>query len=81
MRATKQATDLEYWANAREYWRGRAEAWFMESAKATGAWAATVAENEKKANARAFAAELAWQEAQGLIECYTGRKNPLWATQ
>lgn len=76
MRPTKQETDLEFWANARAYWAQRVEEWFLLTAKDASGFAAAQEENARK---RLFVAELAHQEAQGLITVYSGRKNPGWA--
>lgn len=75
MRPNKEQSDLEFWSKAVQYWTERAEFWFLASAKDSDP---SVEINEKNARQRKFQAELAFQEAQGLIEVYTGRAKPSW---
>ena len=79
MRPTREATDLEFWSNAATYWKERAEHWFLVSAKLDKEDAQWASQQEDRARENQFRAELAHQEAQGLILVYTGRANPRWA--
>lgn len=69
MRPTRQETDLEFWARATEYWNNMLECYFLLDDR----------DGEARATERLYRAELALQEAQGLIEVYTGRPKPEWA--
>lgn len=69
MRPTKQESDLEYWAKAIDYWKQKAEEWFLLDNR----------EGEARCEARIYAAELAFAEARGEIIVYSGRPKPRWA--
>jgi ASC-1-like (ASCH) protein len=69
MRPTKAESDLEFWTNARTYWMGMAEKYFLLDDR----------EGEARCEVRLFAAELAHGEATGDIIVYSGRKKPEWA--
>lgn len=69
MRPTRQETDLEYWSNAVQYWTEKEEAYFLLDDRA----------GEARCQERKYRAELALQEAQGLIVVYSGNPKPLWA--
>lgn len=81
MRPTRYATDLEYWCQAREYWKQKAEEWFLLTASkgATKEDIAFYEEREDKARDMLFRAELKHQEAQGILVVYTGRAKPRWS--
>lgn len=68
MRPTKEQTDLEFWSNARQYWKEKLEQYFLLDDR----------DGEARCEARLFAVELAHQEAKGEIVVYSGRKKPKW---
>lgn len=70
MRPSKQESDLEYWCKAIQYWKELAEKYFLIDDH----------EGEARCEARAFIAELNYQEAKGEIVVYTGRPKPRWAS-
>lgn len=80
MRPTKQETDLEFWLKQISFWKEKAEMYFLLSAKASNKEEEAFCDlNQDRCLAQKYKAELCFQEAQGLIEVYSGRANPKWA--